>query len=369
MTSFWIWFLNFLWLSFISCNIPLANHVTISSHDYKYMSRIGNVKPLQLDIFGSYRRTEYPIYTIIFLHGYTTPYYVYLYLTRRFFIKLTRHLDHYDQRFSDNVHLISPDWLSPIDKELSNLTIHEVLSFRGGRPRRDVYLTIIVSIIAFINSLYRKGVITSMDKTAIYGNCVGGVIGGAAALGVKYPLGAVVLNSSGIFHLELIYRVILRTQNLKAHFLLINGDRDSLIDYKLAEATEEVLRVWGAKDVTFIKLRTDHLETMSKYIYTGFRFIASVLLSRPEIFRPDDSDDTKLVLMTIKKVPDRKSIVPIVPITNKTTDVTEGIQVYSKSLSSTPLNSTDLNITGIPRTWENLINTTFKFSDSIESPE
>lgn len=287
--------------------------VDLDISDYSYLTNIGDIQPTQLGIFGNLSRSKTPKYTIIFMHGFIVDSEVLYSLTSKFYVRLVRHLDHYDQLFSNNVQLIAPNWhekFLPFTREMSEGTL---ASFKAGRPDSRQFLTQTVSIIAFINSLIRKGVIPSLENTAIQGNCLGGIIGIAASLGMKSHLGAVSICSSALFHPDLIRRKILRKSSLNTSFLIIQGNSDQLIHPKFASITEQILRVWGAKSVILHKARGSHFPVMVQHLYTGFRFIASVLLKRPELFRLEDSYNLELIAMTKKKVENITEIVPIVP--------------------------------------------------------
>ncbi|KAH8739024.1 hypothetical protein FG386_003349 [Cryptosporidium ryanae] len=287
--------------------------IDIEPSDYNYLINLKNsVNPVKLGTFGHLSRTKTPKYTVIFMHGFVIRSDTFYPLTHKFFVRLVRHLDHYDQSYSNNVQLIAPNWHKEFIPYSEQVPQEMISAFRSGRPDPNQYLIQTVSIIAFINSLLRRGVIHSLEFTGIHGNCLGGIIGIAASLGLRSNLGAVSICSSALFHPDLIRRKILRKSCLKASFLIIQAEGDQLIYPKFSTVTEAVLKEWGAKNVILHKAKGAHFPVMAQHLYTGFRFIASVLCKRPEIFRLEDSYNKKLIEMTKRRVEDIKTIVPIV---------------------------------------------------------
>ncbi|KAH8584226.1 uncharacterized protein ELE39_001729 [Cryptosporidium sp. chipmunk genotype I] len=289
--------------------------VEVISSDYRYLRKIGDLQPLRLGSFGHLSRSKTPKYTVIFMHGFVVDSSTLYRLTSKFFVRMVRHLDHYDQDYSNSVQLIAPNWhkeFIPFTEEIPDETI---TTFKAGRPSADQYILQVVSLIAFINSLVRQGIIPSLENTGIHGNCLGGMIGIAASLGMKSNIGAVATCNSALLHPDLIRRKILRKSAINTSFLLIQGDEDKIICHKFASVTESVLKDWGVKNVLLHKTKGGHFPVMAKHLYTGFRFIASVLLKRPEILRLEDSYNTKLIAKTKKRVDNIADIIPIVPKT------------------------------------------------------
>ncbi|CUV05712.1 unnamed protein product [Cryptosporidium hominis] len=295
--------------------------VEVVGSDYRYLRKISDLRPLRLSTFGHLSRSETPKYTVIFMHGFVVDSSALYRLTSKFFVRMVRHLDHYDQDYSNNVQLIAPNWhkeFLPFTEEIPNETI---TTFKAGRPSADQYILQVLSLIAFINSLVRQGIIPSLENTGIQGNCLGGIIGIAAALGMKSNIGAVATCNSALLHPDLIRRKILRKSAISTSFLLVQGDEDKIIYHKFASVTESILRDWGAKNVLLHKTRGGHFSVMAKHLYTGFRFIASVLLKRQEIFRLEDSYNTKLIAKTKRRVENVSEIVPIVPKVTPNDDI------------------------------------------------
>ncbi|OII72131.1 uncharacterized protein cubi_01464 [Cryptosporidium ubiquitum] len=293
-------------------NLP-DETVQIINSDFNYLRNIGYLQPLRLGSFGHLSRSKTPKYTVIFMHGFVVDSSSLYQLTSKFFVRMVRHLDHYDQGYSNNVQLIAPNWhkeFIPFTERMPDVTL---TTFKAGRPSADQYILQVVSLIAFINSLVRQGIISSLENTGIHGNCLGGIIGIAASLGMKSSIGAVATCNSALLHPDLIRRKILRKSALKTSFLLIQGDEDKIIHHKFASVTESVLKEWGVKSVLLHRTRGGHFPVMAKHLYTGFRFIASVLLKRPEVFRLEDSYDTELIAKTKKRVDNTTEIVPIIP--------------------------------------------------------
>ncbi|KAJ1613440.1 hypothetical protein OIY81_940 [Cryptosporidium canis] len=287
--------------------------VPVTTSDYNYLRMAGNIKPLRLGSFGHLSRSTTPKYTVIFMHGFVVDSNILYRLTLKFFVRMVRHMDHYDQEYSNNVQLIAPNWhkdFLPFTEGMSDATL---AAFKAGRPSADQYTLQVVSLIAFINSLERQGIIPSLEFTGIHGNCMGGIIGIAASLGMRSSIGAVATCNSALLHPDLIRRKILRSSSLRTSFLLIQGDDDQVIYHKFASVTELVLKEWGIKSVILHKTKGGHFPVMAKHLYTGFRFIASVLLNRPEILRIEDSYNSQLISMTKKKVENITEIIPIVP--------------------------------------------------------
>lgn len=296
-------------------NLP-DEKVQITNSDFKYLRNIGSLQPLRLGSFGHLSRSKTPKYTVIFMHGFVVDISALYRLTSKFFVRMVRHMDHYDQEYSNNVQLIAPNWHTeflPFTEEIPDVTI---TTFKAGRPSTEQYILQVVSLIAFINSLVRQGIIPSIENTGIHGNCLGGIIGIAASLGMKSNVGAVATCNSALLHPDLIRRKILRKSTLKTSFLLIQGDEDKIIYHKFASVTESVLKEWGVKNVILHKTKGGHFPVMAKHLYTGFRFIASVLLKRAEVFRLEDSYDTELIARTKKRVDNTTEIIPIIPNKN-----------------------------------------------------
>ncbi|KAF7459238.1 Alpha/Beta hydrolase fold containing protein [Cryptosporidium felis] len=294
--------------------------VDIQFSDYGYLRNLGDIRPNSIGCFGHLSRTETPKYTVIFMHGFVVNIDILYSLTSKFFVRMVRHLDHYDQSYSTNVQLIAPNWYKDFLPFTNELPEGTVAAFKSGRPSAEQYILQTASIIAFINGLVRKGIIHSLEYTGIHGNCLGGIIGIAASLGMKSNVGAVAICNSALLHPDLIRRKILRKSSLKASFLLIQGSDDQIIHPKFALTTESILNTWGVSSVILHKTKGGHFPVMAQHLYTGFRFIASVLLRRPEIFRLEDSYDIELIKNTKKRVENIAEITPIVPMCSTQTD-------------------------------------------------
>ncbi|KAH8739022.1 hypothetical protein FG386_003347 [Cryptosporidium ryanae] len=297
--------------------INSSTYTDIIYDDYGYLirSKVSDVKPMGM--LSHFSRSETPKYTIFLFNVFSTNSII-KNLNKKMYVHLVRHLDHYDTNFSESLQIISPNTYPNVRSVYSMLGRGRYESLSSGTVPEDRYISTTVSAVAFINNLVRKGIVDSLENSAIYGSCVGGIIGSAASTAMKSSLGAVVLNGSAMFMPDVV-RVRLARKSALANvkYLIIHSTSDSVIPFVHAENTRNSLVKWGSS-VHFMKYEgISHVQTMIKHKYTGFRFIASVLIRRPEIFRPQDTENAELLNRTKSRV-DRSSIVPIVPRRNET---------------------------------------------------
>lgn len=313
---------NVIILMIINLIIPGAfgssAYTNIISSDYSYLAR-SNITSIKqpIDMLLHFSRTETPKYTVVLYNIYASIKLVKR-LSTNMYVHLIRHLDHYDREFSDNVQFIIPNFYPNVRTIVSSLGRRAQSSLYSGTLPEEKYVETVVASIAFINNSVRRGIISSYDKIAFYGNCVGGLIASATSLGLKKHAGVVVLNGSSLFMPDIIGRRIARKTALKSvKFLLIHSRDDHDIPFVHAENTHNALVRWGADSQIYAIEGANHLDTMIKHKYTGFRFIASVMLKRPEIYRPFDTENFELLLYTKRRM-NPEDIEPIVPPRNLT---------------------------------------------------
>ncbi|KAJ1608916.1 hypothetical protein OIY81_938 [Cryptosporidium canis] len=320
-------------------------YTDIIESDYSYLvrSKIKRVeKPIDLLLHLS--RSKTPKYTVVLFNIYSTVKIVKK-LSTSMYVHLVRHLDHYDREFSDNVQLIIPNFYPNVGSIISSLGRKAYASLSSGTLPEEKYIETVVASISFINNAIRRGVIPSHDTTAFYGNCVGGLIASATSVALRESIAAVVLNGSSLFMPEVVRRRLARKSAIKnVKYLLIHSYEDRDIPYIHAENTNNALTSWGADSKIYSVEGTGHLYTMIKHKYTGFRFIASVILKRPEIYRPLDTENQELILYTKKRM-NPEDIVPIVPPRNLTA-YTNDSSVYTHS-NYTKLNNTHIIVENI----------------------
>ncbi|KAK6589984.1 hypothetical protein RS030_192969 [Cryptosporidium xiaoi] len=303
----------------INCygDINASTYTDIISEDYDYLNRAGikDVKPIGM--LSHFSRSETPKYTVFLFNVFSTNNII-KNLNKKMYVHLVRHLDHYDREFSESLQIISPNTYPNVRSVYSMLGRDKHEALRTGTIPKDRYISTTLSAVAFINNLVRKGIVHSIENSAIYGSCVGGIIGSAVSTAMKTSLGAVVLNGSAMFMPDVVRAKLARKSALaNVKYLIIHSTSDNVIPFVHAENTRNSLVKWGAT-VNFMKYEgISHIHAMVKYKYTGFRYIASVLIRRPEIFRPQDTEDAELLNRTKSKV-DRNLIVPIVPPRNET---------------------------------------------------
>lgn len=309
-------------------------YTEIVKEDYSYLTR-SNINKITkpMDVLLHYSRSETPRYTVVLFNIYSSIKLVKK-LSTNMYVHLVRHLDHYDREFSDNVQFIIPNFYPNVRSIILSLGRKAHSSLYSGTLPEEKYIDTVVTSIAFINNAIRRGVIPSHDKTAFYGNCVGGLIASATSLGLKSSIGVVVLNGSSLFMPEIIRRRIARKTALKSvKYLLIHSRDDHDIPFIHAENTHNALTRWGADSQIYAVEGASHLDTMVKHKYTGLRFIASVMLKRPEIYRPLDTEDSELILRTKKRM-SPEDIEPIVPPRNLTNN-TEACVLYNHKFNNT----------------------------------
>ncbi|KAF7459236.1 Alpha/Beta hydrolase fold containing protein [Cryptosporidium felis] len=290
-----------------------SSYTEIDQSDFKYLTRSGieDVKR-PIDILLHFSRTKTPKYTILLFNVFAGIKVVSK-VSTSMYVHLMRHLDHYDRSFSDNAQFIVPNIYPNVNVIKSILGSKGVSALQSGTIPEEPYIELIVAVIALVNSLVRKGIIPSYQHTAFYGNCVGGLIGSAASVALKEPISVVVLNGSSMFMTEVVRKRLAKKKSLVGlKFLIIHSHEDQLIPFLHAENTHNTLSSWGVDSKLLVVERLGHVNTMIKHKYTGFRFIASTMLSRPEIYRPQDTDDAELINRTKKKI-NPEDIEPIVP--------------------------------------------------------
>lgn len=325
LNSFGIGTFNIFFLLLINYIIfPGVNgksaYTDITKDDYSYLirSKIKEVtKPI--DILLHLSRSRTPKYTVVLFNVYHTVK-VIKKLSTSMYVHLVRHLDHYDREFSDNVQFIIPNFYPNVGSIISSMGRKARASLASGTLPEEKYIQTIVASISFINNAIRRGVIPSHQTTAFYGNCVGGLVASATSVALKESIAAVVLNGSSLFMPDCVRRRLARKTALKnVKYLLIHSYDDNDIPYIHAENTNNALNSWGADSIIYSVEGIGHFDTMVKHKYTGLRFIASVILKRPEIYRPLDTENKDLIQFTKKKM-NPEDIEPIVPPRNLTID-------------------------------------------------
>ncbi|KAL3128600.1 hypothetical protein CHM_4g3050 [Cryptosporidium hominis] len=320
---FGIKILKILFLILINYNIfPGVNgksaYTDIIPDDYTYLvrSKIKTVdKPIDMLLHLS--RSEAPKYTVVLFNVYTAIKAAKK-LSTSMYVHLVRHLDHYDREFSDNVQFIVPNFYPNVRSIISSMGHKVHASLISGTIPEEKYIEAVVASVSFINNAIRRGVIPSHQTTAFYGNCVGGLIASATSVALRESLAAVVLNGSALFMPDVVRRKLARKSALKSvKYLLIHSYEDQVIPYIHAENTNNSLVSWGADSTIYSVEKISHFDTMVKHKYTGLRFIASVILKRPEIYRPLDTEDQELIKSTKKRMK-AEDIEPIVPPRNST---------------------------------------------------
>ncbi|KAH8584228.1 uncharacterized protein ELE39_001731 [Cryptosporidium sp. chipmunk genotype I] len=310
-------------------------YTDIISDDYSYLVR-SKIKKVDrpIDMLLHLSRSEAPKYTVVLYNVYYTTNVVKK-LSTSMYVHLVRHLDHYDREFSDNVQFIVPNFYPNVGSIISSLGRRANASLISGTLPEEKYIETVVASVSFINNAIRRGVIPSHQTTAFYGNCVGGLIASATSVALKESIAAVVLNGSSLFMPDLVRRRLARKSALKSvKFLIIHSYEDRDIPYIHAENTNSALTSWGADSTIYSVEKINHFYTMVKHKYTGLRFIASVILKRPEIYRPLDTEDQDLIKFTKKRM-NPEDIEPIVPPRNATISTDDS----SSSKNSTSLRS------------------------------
>ncbi|OII72133.1 uncharacterized protein cubi_01466 [Cryptosporidium ubiquitum] len=309
-------------LLLINYIVPEVNgksaYTDIIEDDYSYLvrSKINKVER-PIDILLHLSRSKTPKYTVVLYNVYYTIK-VIKKLSTSMYVHLVRHLDHYDREFSDNVQFIIPNFYPNVGSIISSLGRKARASLISGTLPEEKYIQTAVASISFINNAIRRGVIPSHQTTAFYGNCVGGLIASATSVALKESIAAVVLNGSSLFMPDLVRRRLARKTALKyVKYLLIHSYNDNDIPYIHAENTNNALTSWGADSTIYSVENISHLNTMIKHKYTGLRFIASVILKRPEIYRPLDTENQELIQFTKRRM-NPEDIEPIVPPRNST---------------------------------------------------
>ncbi|OII77579.1 hypothetical protein cand_015860 [Cryptosporidium andersoni] len=313
--------LNYFWFSLLILITYVQNYQCfkiskniykdITVEDYDYLKERCNINPEGLGILGHFKSAKSPKYTILFLHAYANPRSLLVRLSKKFFVRMGRHISHYDLDFSNDMQFIAIDWLplfSPIYNKLGNNVMNTLIS---GNTPINLYLKIIISVTAFINNLYRRGIINSLELTGIYGNCVGGIIALGITFSIMKPLAVTVVNGATVFLPNILFTKLFRKSNTSTRILLIHGQNDKVITPIYAENTYYTLLNWNV-NVEILRVEGDHISVMIKHLYTGFRYIASVLLDRPEIYRPDDTYNEELMKLTKQSIK-REDIIFIVP--------------------------------------------------------
>ncbi|EAK87810.1 hypothetical protein [Cryptosporidium parvum Iowa II] len=151
-----------------------------------------------------------------------------------------------------------------------------------SKPKKKDIIIPAVSSAAFINKLFRIGVIPSLSDTGAYGLCIGTLNIALASLLIKENMKVVVLNAPSFFwknYLEDVLDDSLIGKKTTKYFIL-SGKSDRIFHYKRHGRKLSNFLSNYSDYVRYFKLDADHAELIITYIYTSMRMIATVLLDK-----------------------------------------------------------------------------------------
>ncbi|KAK9173045.1 hypothetical protein CmeUKMEL1_10055 [Cryptosporidium meleagridis] len=268
----------------LNIKVKLAFYGDYINSDYEYIKVKAKYGPRIINTCGHFiHKSIPPKYTIIVsLGGLNT--YTCSEESLKFFRKYVNYISSiYGLEIVNSTQFIFLNWFYLVYNGSNDFYFsNKMVRYWISKPKKKDIIIPAVSSAAFINKLFRIGVIPSLSDTGAYGLCIGTLNIALASLLIKENMKVVVLNAPSFFwknYLEDVVDDSLIEKKTTQYFIL-SGKNDRIFHYKRHGKKLSSFLSNYSDHVKYFKLNADHAELIITYIYTSIRMIATVLLDK-----------------------------------------------------------------------------------------
>lgn len=289
----------------LNISVKLAFYGDYIASDFDYIKINPKHKPRLIGTCGHFvHKAVVPKYTILVSLGGLGSY-LCSKESVKFFRKFVNYISYvYGQHVVNASQFIFLNWFSLLHGIDSDYNFSKKLTrYWLSTPKEKDVVIPAVSTAAFINKLFRIGVIPSMSDTGAYGLCIGSFNIAFASLLLKTDMKVVVLNAPAFFKKETLKNIVDNSLNrvLTTRYFLLCGDGDRYFNHKRHGHRFSKFLANYSSYVRYIQLKADHSDLIINYVYTAIHILTSVLLTNTYAIKYIKNKDYKAIPKTFSQ--------------------------------------------------------------------